>query len=161
MSGKAESGKVKAGSVAKRIGIVVTGSWHRIITDRLLEGALKELKSAGVEEVPVLEVPGSLELVYGVRLLATQKEPEGVIILGCVIKGETDHYEYVCRGVLQGLMELNIRLRIPVVSGLLTVDTPGQALVRSEGENHKGEEAARAVLAMVRAREGECYRQEK
>lgn len=135
-----------------RIGIVVS-EWNAHITEQLYQGALETLMDIGIARSNVvrLNVPGSFELVYGSRWLATHENLGAVIALGSVIRGETPHFEYVCSAVAQGIKDLNLQLDIPVIFGLLTDDHEQQALDRSGGKHgNKGVECAVAAVKMAR-----------
>jgi 6,7-dimethyl-8-ribityllumazine synthase len=134
------------------IGIVVA-EWNRNITEKLLEGACNTLERHGVkaENIFIKRVPGSFELTYGARRMAETGEVNAVIILGCVIKGETPHFDYICSGVTQGLTELNLMCDIPFIFGLLTTNTMQQAEDRAGGKyGNKGDEAAVTALKMAK-----------
>ncbi len=134
-----------------RFGIIVT-EWNNDITDRLLEGTVAELQRDGVAEgnITVKRVPGSFELVYAAQQLAKFGHVNGVIILGCVVRGDTPHFDYICQGVTQGITQLNATGDIPVIFGLLTVNTHEQAEERAGGElGNKGEEFAVTAIKMV------------
>lgn len=134
-----------------RFGIIVT-EWNNHITDKLLDGAVTELQKRGVAEsnITVKRVPGSFELIYAAQQLAKFGHVNGIIIIGCVIRGDTPHFDYICQGVTQGIAELNAKGDIPVVFGLLTVNTPEQAEERAGGKlGNKGEEFALTAIKMV------------
>jgi len=134
-----------------RFGIVVS-EWNQDITSALLEGALKRLKQHGVRQdnIHVKTVPGSFELPYGARLLAEEFAPHAVICLGCVIRGETSHFDYICQGVTQGITALNLNQSIPFIFGVLTTENQQQALDRAGGKHgNKGDEAAVTALKMA------------
>ena len=134
-----------------RIGIVVS-EWNKNITEKLLEGACNTLEKHGVkaEDIVVKRVPGSFELTYGARKLAENKELDAIIILGCVVRGDTPHFDYVCSGVTQGITELNLMYDIPFIFGLLTTDTMQQSEDRAGGKHgNKGDEAALTAIKMV------------
>lgn len=138
------------GSLMK-FGIVVS-EWNQEITSALLEGALTRLKKHGVREENILvkTVPGSFELPYGARLLAEEFSPHAVICLGCVIRGETSHFDYICQGVTQGITALNLNQSIPFIFGVLTTENQQQALDRAGGKHgNKGDEAAVTALKMA------------
>jgi len=131
------------------IGIVVA-DWHDEITSSLLKGCTSKLESLGVlnDNIHVSHVPGSYELPLGARYLLN--DVDGVICLGCVIKGDTDHNQYINQAVANGLMDLNLKYEKPVIFGLLTTDTMEQAKERAGGnKGHKGEDAALAVVKMI------------
>lgn len=134
-----------------RIGVIVT-EWNNHITDRLLEGCVETLKENGVTEsaITVKRVPGSFELVYAAQQLARFGHVNGIIIIGCVIRGDTPHFDYICQGVTQGITQLNAEGDIPVIFGLLTVNTPEQAEERAGGRlGNKGSEFALTAIKMV------------
>lgn len=134
-----------------RIGIVAT-EWNSNITDRLLEGTVRELNAQGVtaNNITVKRVPGSFELVYAAQQLAKYGHVNGIIILGCVIRGDTPHFDYICQGVTAGIATLNATGEIPVIFGLLTVNTLAQAEERAGGRlGNKGEEFAITAIKMV------------
>jgi len=141
------------GSLMK-VGIVVS-EWNEEITTRLLEGALNTLKSNGVkqENINVRTVPGSFELPFGARIVAEQHSPHAVICIGCVIRGETSHFDYICKGVTYGITELNLDYDIPFIFGVLTTENKKQALDRAGGKHgNKGDEAAVTALKMAALR---------
>jgi len=133
-----------------KIGIVVA-EWNEEITSALLEGALATLGKHGVqrENIRIKTVPGSFELPFGARVLAEQFSPDAVICLGCVIQGETRHFDYICQGVTFGISELNLDYDIPFIFGVLTTANLQQALDRAGGKHgNKGDEAAVTALKM-------------
>ena len=134
-----------------RFGVVVT-EWNNDITDKLLDGTLEELSAQGVplKNVTVKRVPGSFELVYAAAQLAKFGHVNGIIILGCVIKGDTPHFDYICQGVTEGIARINAQGDIPVIFGLLTVLTHEQAEERAGGRlGNKGKEFALTAIKMV------------
>lgn len=139
-----------------KIGIVVS-EWNEEITAALLEGALNTLKKYGVsdENIVVKAVPGSFELPYGARIVAEQFSPQAVICLGCVIQGETRHFDFICQGVTKGITEMNLDYDIPFIFGVLTTENQQQALDRAGGKHgNKGDEAAITALKMAALRMG-------
>jgi len=134
-----------------KIGIVVA-EWNKEITEKLLEGACNTLERHGAktENIIVTRVPGSFELTFGAKQLAECRELDAVIILGCVIRGDTPHFDYVCSGVTQGITELNLMYDIPFIFGLLTNDTMQQSIDRAGGiHGNKGDEAAITAIKMI------------
>jgi len=134
-----------------RFGIVVS-DWNRKITGQLAEGAVSLLQRQGVlpSDITLLQVPGSFELPFAGRMLAEKGGYDAVILLGCVIRGETNHYDYVCQGVTQGTMALNMKYEIPFIFGVLTTESEEQALDRAGGKlGNKGEEAAITAIRMA------------
>ncbi|MCU0455972.1 MAG: 6,7-dimethyl-8-ribityllumazine synthase [Bacteroidales bacterium] len=137
-----------------KFGIVVS-DWNKEITWALLEGAIITLKKHGTSEENILvrHVPGSFELTLGAQLIAEYEDTDGVICLGCLIKGETPHFEYICQGVTNGITELNIKYNIPFVFGVLTTLTIEQARERAGGvHGNKGDEAAVTAIKMAALR---------
>ena len=133
------------------IGIVVS-EWNTNITEKLLIGAINTLEKHGVkpENIITRRVPGSFELTFGAKRLAESKELNAIIIFGCVVKGDTPHFDYVCSGVTQGITELNLMYDIPFIFGLLTTDTMEQSEDRAGGKyGNKGDEAAITAIKMI------------
>jgi len=150
---KHDSATVPNGAFMK-FGIIVS-EWNGEITTALLEGALNTLKDHGVKDqnINVKFVPGSFELPYGARIVAEQFSPHAVICIGCVIRGETSHFDYICQGVTHGITELNLDYDIPFIFGVLTTDNQQQALDRAGGKyGNKGDEAAVTALKMAALR---------
>ncbi len=134
-----------------KFGIVVS-EWNEEVTGALAEGAVSTLKKHGCpeENIIVMTVPGSFELPYGSRLIAEQNDLDAVIALGCVIQGETKHFDYICQGVTHGIAELNLEYDIPFIFGVLTTKNQKQALERAGGKHgNKGDEAAYTAIRMV------------
>jgi 6,7-dimethyl-8-ribityllumazine synthase len=134
-----------------RFGIVVS-EWNDHITNGLYDGAESALLDCGVlpENIIRWNVPGSFELIYGAKRMLKTQEVDCVITIGCVIKGETMHFEFVCEGVTQGIKDLNIQSDIPVIFCLLTDNTEQQSIDRSGGKHgNKGTEAAIAAIKMA------------
>ncbi|MBX9703560.1 MAG: 6,7-dimethyl-8-ribityllumazine synthase [Silvanigrellaceae bacterium] len=134
-----------------KIGIVVA-NFNELVTSRLAEGAKKQLLKRSVElsHIFVYEVPGSFELPLAAQFLIDHKNVDGVICLGAVIRGTTDHYDYVCSGTTSGIMNVQLTRSTPLGFGILTCDTMEQALDRAGGKlGNKGAEAADVVLDMI------------
>ncbi len=134
-----------------RFGIVVC-EWNNDITDRLLEGAVSTLRECGVEErnITISRVPGSFELIFGAAQMAKHGLVDAIIVIGCVIRGDTPHFDYICQGVTQGIAQLNAAATKPVVFGLITVNTLEQALERAGGKlGNKGSEFAVTAIKMI------------
>lgn len=134
-----------------KIGIVVS-EWNENVTSSLLEGTYNTLIKHGVKKENILIdfVPGSFELIFGSKHLAENKGINAVIALGCVVRGDTPHFDYVCSGVTQGIADMNIRYDIPFIFGLLTTDTMQQAADRAGGRHgNKGDECAITALKMI------------
>ncbi len=129
---------------------VVRTSWNNHITSLLASGAVETLKAAGAD-VEEFIVPGSVELTFAAQRLADTERFDAIIVFGCVIKGDTPHFDYVCSSVTQGITALNTDGPVPVIFGVLTVLDEQQALDRCGGPaGHKGIEAAQTAIEMVR-----------
>lgn len=134
-----------------KFGLVVA-EWNPEVTFTLASGAAETLKKHGAKEenIIVKYVPGSFELPLGAQLLAENSDVDSVIILGCVIQGETRHFDYICEGVTQGVKDLNLKYNKPFIFGLLTTNDQQQALDRAGGKHgNKGDEAAITAIKMV------------
>ncbi len=134
---------------------VVVSEWNDNITGKLLKGCLNSLEKHGVlkNDILVKFVPGSFELTFGAKKIAEENEDEldAIICLGCVVKGETPHFDYICQSVSYGLTELNLSYDIPFIFGVLTTNTMQQAIDRSGGKHgNKGDEAAITAIKMAR-----------
>jgi 6,7-dimethyl-8-ribityllumazine synthase len=133
---------------------IVVGRFYEDLAERLLEGARAELSEAGVEVVEVFDVPGAYELPLAASYAAGSGRYDGVVCLGAVVRGDTDHYDYVCAEAARGIQDVQLRTGVPCGFGVLTVDTMQQALDRSGGaKRHTGRDAARAVLTMAALRD--------
>ncbi len=138
------------GSKKLRLGIVVS-EWNDEITSSLLAGTIKTLIENGVPEKNILikRVPGSFELPRGAQIFC-QQGLDAVICLGCVIQGETRHFDFICQAVAWGIMKLNLKYEIPVIFGVLTPENLNQAKARAGGKHgNKGVEAAVTALKMI------------
>jgi 6,7-dimethyl-8-ribityllumazine synthase len=134
-----------------RFGIVVS-DWNSKITLALLQGAVTTLRQHGAteENIVVTHVPGSFELTLGAQFLAEYDDLDAVICLGCVVQGETPHFNYICQGVTQGITQLNLEYNIPFIFGVLTTNTDLQAADRAGGiHGNKGDEAAVTAIRMA------------
>ena len=136
-----------------RFGIVVS-EWNDNVTNGLLKGAIDALVDCGAQEENIIkwDVPGSFELIYGSKKM-TEQNVDAVIAIGCVIQGETKHFDFVCEGVTHGIKELNLTSDTPVIFCVLTDNTMQQSIDRSGGKHgNKGTEAAIAAIKMVELR---------
>ena len=134
-----------------RIGIVVS-EWNDFVTYNLRDGALDTLKMEGVKEenIQIFKVPGAFELNYASMQLCKERKFDAVIAIGCVIRGETPHFDYVCSAVAQGIKDCNILTDVPTIFCVLTDDTKEQSIARSGGNlGNKGIEAAVTALQMI------------
>ncbi len=136
-----------------RIG-VVRARWNGSVVDRLAEGVERGLKALGVaaDDVVVVSVPGSFEIPFGARALATSGRVDAVICIGAVIRGETSHYDIVAGECARGVQQVQLTTGVPVAFGVLTTEDEVQALARSEGPggHNVGEEAAAVAVEMAR-----------
>ncbi len=125
------------------------------LADKLEDGARDALSEAGVEDVDVFTVPGAYELPLTAKYAAESGRYAGVICLGAVIRGETDHYDWVCGEAARGIQDVQLRTGVPCGFGVLTVDTLEQALDRVKGGSKRdtGRHAAEAVLASLAAKD--------
>lgn len=140
------------GIEGKRFGIVVS-EWNDAITGKLLDGAVETLLKQGAQKKNILVkyVPGSFELVYGSKQMIRRFNADAVIAIGCVVQGDTPHFEYVCQGVTQGIAALNTEGEAPVIYGLITTHTMQQAEDRAGGKHgNKGIEAAVTAIKMLK-----------
>src|SRR5690554_4568191 len=142
--------------------VVIVSQWNAGITGSLLEGALTTLEKHGADpnQVEVVKVPGSYELISGADIVLKQKESgdavkgvDAVICLGCVIQGETRHFDFICSAVAHGLAQVGLKYGKPVIFGVLTTDNLEQAQDRSGGKHgNKGSEAAVTAIQMASLR---------
>lgn len=131
--------------------VLVKTEWNAHIADKLEEGAVRILDENGVGHQTIV-VPGAVEIPYAVRVYAQNKEKRvhAFITLGAVIKGDTPHFDYVCKAVTEGVVWLNMNLNAPTIFSVLTVNTEEQAMERIGGiHGHKGEEAAVTAIKMI------------
>lgn len=134
-----------------RVGIVVC-EWNSQITKPLLDGAVNTLKQYGVrpEHIVVRYVPGSFELIYGANKMVKSGLVDGVIAIGCIVRGDTPHFDFIAQGCTNGLAQLNADGDIPVIFGVLTTNNFEQAEERAGGRlGNKGEEYAITAIRMI------------
>lgn len=132
---------------------IVVAEWNPEITNALLQGAVSTLEKHGAlpENIHVKTVPGSFELIYGAHQMSLNDGYDAVIILGCVIRGETPHFDYICQGVTAGIARLNATGNVPVIYGLLTTNDLQQAKDRAGGRlGNKGDECAVDAIKMAK-----------
>ncbi len=131
---------------------IVVSEWNLEITAALLNGAMTTLRAAGCSEenITVKWVPGTFELPMGAQYFAEYTDVDAVIVLGCVIQGETRHFDYVCQGVTSGVQQVQISWNMPIAFGVLTTDNLQQAKDRAGGKHgNKGDEAAATAIKMA------------
>ena len=132
---------------------IAVGRFYTDLADRLVAGAQRAFVEAGHGEADVYDVPGAFEPALAARYLADGGHYAGVACLGAVIRGETDHYDYVCAEAARGIQEVQLRTGVPCAFGVLTVDDMEQALARTGGgKRDQGQHAAEAVMALARMR---------
>lgn len=134
--------------------VLIKTEWNSAIVDELEQGCIVELKKYGVKKIITVTVPGAFEIPFGVKNYWTKagkkKQPDAFIALGCIVRGDTPHFEYVCRAVTDGIVQLNLTLPVPTIFGVLTVDNEDQAKERIGGKHgHKGVEAAITAVKMI------------
>ncbi len=138
--------------LSKKTFAIVVAEWNEEITEPLFQGAHDALVKLGTKKKNIIRknVPGSFELPLAAQWMAEKKEVDAVICLGCVIQGETPHFDYICQAVAQGIMKVNLKLNKPVAFGVLTTLNKTQAMDRAGGKyGNKGEEAAVTVVKML------------
>jgi 6,7-dimethyl-8-ribityllumazine synthase len=134
---------------------IVVSSWNHEVTEALYEGAVSTLIELGAvtSNIRRMDVPGSYELPLAAKWMADQHQPDAVICLGCVIQGETRHFDFICDAVANGLMDLNLSYGIPFIFGVLTPNNQDQAMARAGGKHgNKGIEAAVTAVKMATLR---------
>lgn len=135
---------------------IVASRFNQVVTDKLLQGALSRLAHLGFsdEQIMAVRVPGAVEIPYTIQQLLTLKKYSAIIGLGAVIKGETDHYQYVCEQVSQGWRQLVLSHNTPIIFGVLTTQTKEQAFSRAGGDKgHIGIECVNTACEMVQVRD--------
>lgn len=132
--------------------VIVKTEWNAPIVNKLEAGAKKILKEAGID-TKTLVVPGAVEIPFIIKQYADsiQNQPDAFIALGTIIRGDTPHFDYVCKAITDGVLSLNMMLEVPTIFGVLTVNDEQQAKERIGGKHgHKGEEAAVTAIKMIR-----------
>lgn len=135
--------------------VIVHTEWNADIVGKLLEGCIRMLQSYDMHNYKVITVPGAFEISFAIKSFWETyqnkfEKPQVFIALGCVLRGDTPHFDYVCNAVTDGVAQLNFALPVPTIFGVLTVDNQQQADERVGGKHgHKGEEAALSALKMM------------
>ncbi len=147
---------INAGILPKDACIVIVHTeWNSQTVDKLLEGCIKILHDQGMHNYKVITVPGAFEIPFAIKNFWDRyqnkfEKPQAFIALGCVLRGDTPHFDYVCKAVTDGVLHLNLVLPVPSIFGILTVDNQQQADERTGGiHGHKGEESALSALKMM------------
>lgn len=142
--------------VNDKVFAIVVSEWNDTVTEALYEGAYETLLQNGVKKENIVKryVPGSYELTLGAQWMAEREDIDAVICLGCVIQGETRHFDFICDAVANGITNVNLKYNKPVIFGVLTPDTMKQALDRAGGKHgNKGDEAAITAVKMLGLKE--------
>ena len=141
----------KNGNNNLKIAIIVS-KWNSSITSNLYNETTKTLQEFGVNESNIIktEVPGSFELIYAAKKIGINHDVDAIITIGCIIKGETPHFNYISQNVTSGIKDLNISLNKPVIFGVLTTNNLNEAIKRSTGKNNKGKEFAISAIEMTK-----------
>lgn len=136
--------------------VLVKTEWNAAIADELERGCINKLKGSGIKKITTVTVPGAIEIPFAIKTYwehskgRKKRRPDAFIALGCVIRGGTPHFDYVCKAVTEGVTQLNLMLPVPTIFGVLTVDNEEQAKERIGGvHGHKGEEAGITALKMI------------
>ena len=134
--------------------VLVKTEWNAVIVDELEKGCREKLEVYKVKKVITIAVPGAFEIPFAIKSYwekaGKKKKPDAFVALGCVIRGDTPHFDYVCKAVTDGVLQLNLSLPVPTIFGVLTVDNELQAKERIGGKHgHKGVEAAVTAIKMI------------
>jgi 6,7-dimethyl-8-ribityllumazine synthase len=134
--------------------VLVKTEWNAAIVDELEKGCVSELQKHEVKKIITITVPGAFEIPFGIKCywenIAKKKRPDAFIALGCVIRGDTPHFDYICKAVTEGVVQLNLNLPVPTIFGVLTVENEPQAKERIGGkQGHNGDRAAVTALKMI------------
>ncbi|MEO8413613.1 MAG: 6,7-dimethyl-8-ribityllumazine synthase [Ginsengibacter sp.] len=139
--------------------VIVNTEWNAEIVNKLLDGCVKKLQHFGMNNYKIVSVPGAFEIPFAIKNFWDRyqnkfEKPQAFIALGCVMRGDTPHFDYVCKAVTDGVLQLNLILPVPTIFGVLTVDDQQQADERTGGAHgNKGEEAAVSALKMMALRQ--------
>jgi 6,7-dimethyl-8-ribityllumazine synthase len=138
--------------ITKKKFAIIVSEWNTTVTEALYQGAYQTLVKEGSSQENIIRknVPGSYELSLAAQWMAQQKDIDAVICLGCVIQGETRHFDFICNAVAYGLTEVALKYNKPIIFGVLTPDTQEQAMDRAGGKHgNKGDEAAITAIKML------------
>lgn len=138
--------------ISNKVFAVIVSEWNDEVTDSLYNGALNTLLKHGAKQdnIVKVDVPGSYELSLGAQKLASREDVDAVICIGCVVQGETKHFDFICDAVAHGITNVSLKYDKPVVFGVLTPNTQQQALDRAGGKHgNKGDEAAITAIKML------------
>ena len=158
MADTAKSNLMNTGILYKRDAciVLIKTEWNAAIVDELEKGCIDVLKKSKIKKIITITVPGAFEIPFAIKNYwdKTKKKgkPDAFIALACVIKGGTPHFDYVCKAITDGVLQLNLTLPVPTIFGVLTTDNEEQAKERIGGKHgHKGEEAAVTALKMIKS----------
>lgn len=146
---------INAGILKKNACVVIVRTeWNAAIVDELEAGCVRQLTDKGLLNIKVINVPGAVEIPFAIKAYwehaKKKSKPAAFVALGCVLRGDTPHFDYVCKAVTDGVTQLNLSLPVPTIFGILTVDNQQQAEERIGGKHgHKGEEAAITAMKMM------------
>ena len=134
--------------------VLVKTEWNAAVVNELEKGCITELQKHGVKKIKTITAPGAFEIPFAIKnywkKTSKKKKPDAFIALGCVIRGDTPHFDYICKAVTDGVLQLNLSLPVPTIFAVLTVNNEEQAKERIGGRHgHKGEEAALTALKML------------
>lgn len=131
---------------------VIVSQWNKSITINLLKDTIKTLGKYGIKEsnISVINVPGSFELIFAAKKISKSKKTDAIIVIGCIIKGKTPHFEFISNSVTTGIKDLNILFETPVIFGVLTTYNLEEAKKRSTGKTNKGREFAISAIEMIK-----------
>lgn len=156
MSNQNDLNNINTGILPKDACIVIIHTqWNSVTVNKLLDGCVSTLHKHGMTNLKIVEVPGAFEIPYSIKFFWESyhnkfERPQVFIALGCVLRGDTPHFDYVCKAVTDGISHLNLALPVPSIFGVLTVDNQQQADDRTGGiHGNKGEEAALSALKMM------------
>ena len=138
--------------INKKIFAIIVSEWNEVVTEAMFEGAFNTLRENGVRKENIIrkDVPGSFELSLAAQRMAAKEEVDAVICIGCVIQGETKHFDFICDAVANGLTNVALKYNKPVIFGVLTPNNQQQALDRAGGKHgNKGDEAAITAVKML------------
>jgi 6,7-dimethyl-8-ribityllumazine synthase len=147
-----EHTEINVKDISQKKFAIIVSEWNEEVTESLYNGAVETLLKYGAKEEHIVKkyVPGSYELILASQWMAQDKDIDAVICLGCVIQGETRHFDFICDAVAQGIKDVNLKYNKPVIFGVLTPNNQQQALDRAGGKHgNKGDEAAMAAIKML------------
>lgn len=139
-------------NIDQKVFAIIVSEWNESVTEAMFEGAYNTLRENGVRKENILrrDVPGSYELPLAAQWMAEKEEIDAVICIGCVVQGETRHFDFICDAVAHGIKDVNLKYNKPVIFGVLTTDNQQQALDRAGGKHgNKGDEAAITAIKML------------